>query len=527
MDRDVWYRFMQGAPDRAQEERTAMTATGKFQLVPIDQIHDSPLNPRRHLDSARTQELVESMRQHGVIDPLILRPINGQYEIASGHRRRAAAAIVGLQDLPALVRPLTDAELLDIIMVEAVQQESFHPLDEAEGFRRMQKLDPLMTPAAIAARIGKSARYVCDRLTLDKLIVAAKKAFESDALTAAHAIEIARLTPEDQIKALDLAFQTVWNVDGKGHDAKDLIGLHALKAEIARNCKLNLADESTQAELPQLAEAMTVALDAGGPLLEVSSGNKADCPKGVKAQGAWREVGKRDRCDFARPAVVVHGQARRGEVLQVCATRTCKTHFPPKPKPAARAKRQESWQKENAERKAKAEAWGKLRPHAARAVVVATKGWKITERLLDAVIERLASYGVAARIRKAIGPITLRNFGQAVALAQLFNDEYSREAFARTAKTLGVKVNLIAIAKDLKLDEPKVQTSATDEKGKAKPAKLTEGKFGPDPSFGAPPLPADRANPPVVTAGPVPKARARAVSRVKVKGKAKRTRGHK
>jgi ParB/RepB/Spo0J family partition protein len=499
---DAWRHFVQAVLEGTQEEERLMTATPKYQLVPIDQIHDSPLNPRRHVDPARTQELVESIKQHGVIDPLILRPVNGQYEIASGHRRRAAAALVGLQDLPAIIRPLTDAELLDIVMTENVQQETLHPLDEAEGFRRMQQLDPLMTPAAIGTRIGKSVRYVYDRLTLAKLIPTAKKAFESDALTAAHAIEIARLTPEDQVQALAAAFQTVWNADGQGHEAKDLISLRALKREIAEHCRLNPLDESTQAELPQLAEAMMVALDAGGPLLEVSTGNKADCPKGIKAQGAWREVGKRDHCDFARPAVIVHGVARRGEVLDVCATRKCKKHFPPKPKPEAKTKQapKYDWKAESEKRKTAQERWDKIRPLALRQLAEKTAKLKVTNELLEQIIAHRAPYGRMNELRKLLGaPVTLRTFAQAWAIADALDRSFTEESFKPFARVY--HIHLPAIAKELNLDEAKTQTPAKSEKAEAKPQKVREGKFG--------------------------EARARAVSRLKTKGKAKKTRGHK
>ncbi len=228
----------------------------EFQDIPILQIVESRTNPRRHFDQENMDELISSIKEHGILTPLFLRPINrfciepgrvnGQsgfwfvhdrdelakgeqaykdvlpmdpfktraeaeancptYEIVAGARRFRAAKAVGLTEITGRVREMTDEQALELQVVENLQRADVHPLDEALGYRAlMDKAGHDV--AAIAAKVGKSESYVYQRLKLSELIEEAQQAFFAERITAGHAILIARLQPADQEKALEACFE--------------------------------------------------------------------------------------------------------------------------------------------------------------------------------------------------------------------------------------------------------------------------------------------------------------------------------
>mgnify|MGYP001594862614 FL=1 len=109
--------------------------------LPIECLRPSPLNPRRRLDPQAMKELTDSVRAHGILQPLLVRPVDGgkKFEVVFGHRRLAAAKTAKLEDVPCAVRQLTDQEALEIGLIENLQREDVHPLDEADGYRKLMK----------------------------------------------------------------------------------------------------------------------------------------------------------------------------------------------------------------------------------------------------------------------------------------------------------------------------------------------------------------------------------------------------
>src|SRR5262245_49142916 len=196
---------------------TAMPVTEKlgFRDLPIAALFASPHNPRRHHYEAADADLVESVRQVGILEPLIARPLtdwdadepeDARYEVVAGHRRLQAAKIAGLVTVPAIVRTLSDAEALEIAVIENNQRKDVHPLDEAEAFQELLNRGAY-TAVSLAQKLGRPARYVTDRLRLLSLIPAATKVFERDEISLGHALALARLTDEQQQGALDACFE--------------------------------------------------------------------------------------------------------------------------------------------------------------------------------------------------------------------------------------------------------------------------------------------------------------------------------
>lgn len=169
--------------------------------IPLSALVESPHNPRKRFNEHKLAELTESVRDKGVITPLLVRPVpgaaEGMYEIAAGHRRYRAASRAGLPAVPAMVQELTEAEFLEILTIENLQREDVHEMEEGEGFAELINRTGY-TVGLIAAKLSKSISYIQQRLKLLDLTAQLKTEFSGGHFTFSHALQIARLTPEAQ-----------------------------------------------------------------------------------------------------------------------------------------------------------------------------------------------------------------------------------------------------------------------------------------------------------------------------------------
>jgi ParB family transcriptional regulator, chromosome partitioning protein len=156
--------------------------------LPIEAIKANPHQPRRRFDDADIEDLAGSIREKGVLQPILVRPAvhAGQYEIVAGERRWRAATRSGARTIPALVRSLSDAEVLEIAIVENVQRVDLSPIEEAEGYRAL--MDRFgRTQADVAQVVGKSRVHVANSLRLLQLPEPVKDMVREGRLTAGHA----------------------------------------------------------------------------------------------------------------------------------------------------------------------------------------------------------------------------------------------------------------------------------------------------------------------------------------------------
>jgi ParB/RepB/Spo0J family partition protein len=177
---------------------------GHFEnALPIDTIRESKSNPRREFDPGALDELAQSIRTKGLLQPIVVRP-NGVrgYELVCGARRLRAAKLAGLEAVPASVRVLTDQEVLEIQVIENLQRRDLHALEEARGYQQLLATKGYDV-ARIAARVGRSVKYVYDRMKLLQLVPDAQQLFLEGKFTAGHAVLLARLKPGDQERAID------------------------------------------------------------------------------------------------------------------------------------------------------------------------------------------------------------------------------------------------------------------------------------------------------------------------------------
>jgi len=156
--------------------------------LPTGAINANPHQPRRHFDETELEELTQSIRERGVLQPILVRPAvyAGQYEIVAGERRWRAAQRSGLPLIPAIVRSLSDAEVLEIAIVENVQRADLSAIEEAEGYRSL--IDRFgRTQQQVAETIGKSRVHVANALRLLQLPDGVQAMIRDGRLTAGHA----------------------------------------------------------------------------------------------------------------------------------------------------------------------------------------------------------------------------------------------------------------------------------------------------------------------------------------------------
>ena len=168
----------------------------EVQVVAIDKIDKSKTNPRQFFDPAAMKDLTESIASRGIEDPLKLRPKGDRYELVDGERRLLAAKAAGAKEVPAIVRPYTDEEAVEVQLISFTQRVDIHPLDEAEANAQLQAKHFVIEE--IAKKVGKERSYIAKRLQLVTLIEPAKKAFRENRIFLGHAILIARLQSKDQ-----------------------------------------------------------------------------------------------------------------------------------------------------------------------------------------------------------------------------------------------------------------------------------------------------------------------------------------
>jgi ParB/RepB/Spo0J family partition protein len=166
--------------------------------IHLGHIKPSKTNPRKHFDKNALGQLSESIKKQGMLSPILVRKLSsGDYEIVAGERRYRAAKLAGLKEIPAIVRDLTDTEALEVQVVENLQREDVHPLEEAEGYEQLIRRSGYKTADDIAAKIGKSRSYVYSRMNLCALLPECRKMFYEGKLSASTALLIARM-PADQ-----------------------------------------------------------------------------------------------------------------------------------------------------------------------------------------------------------------------------------------------------------------------------------------------------------------------------------------
>ena len=153
---------------RVATPQPVIEAGERVQPVPLKEITASPFQPRTNFRGEKLQELVESIREHGIIQPLIVRKRADKYELVAGERRWRAAEIVGLTEAPVIIREASDQEVLELALIENIQREDLNPIEEAMAYHRLAKEFGLRQED-IAQKVGKSRAAVANSMRLLEL----------------------------------------------------------------------------------------------------------------------------------------------------------------------------------------------------------------------------------------------------------------------------------------------------------------------------------------------------------------------
>lgn len=184
----------------------------------IDLLQPNPLQPRGLISPDSLQDLVSSIKEHGIIEPLVVAKTPAGYQIIAGERRWRAARVIGLTTVPVVVRETTAKGMLEMALVENVQREDLNPIERAQAFQRL--IEEFGLPLSeIAKRIGKSESYVSNTMRLLALPDAIKDGLISQAITEGHARAIAGLS---DVKLMVGAYKTILTESASVRRAEDL-----------------------------------------------------------------------------------------------------------------------------------------------------------------------------------------------------------------------------------------------------------------------------------------------------------------
>ena len=172
--------------DVSETASTDASQSVSEQQVPIERIHPNPDQPRKRFDSAPLDDLVASIKEKGVLQPLIVRPSSDGYEIVAGERRWRAAQQAQLHSLPVLVRDFSDTEVLEVAIIENIQRADLNPIEEAAGYRQL--MDRFgHTQERMAEALGKSRSHIANLLRLLNLPESIQTYISEGKLSAGHA----------------------------------------------------------------------------------------------------------------------------------------------------------------------------------------------------------------------------------------------------------------------------------------------------------------------------------------------------
>lgn len=208
---DVEVNSARKAPARKPEPKAAApekeeVPEGDLRYIDINDIKPNSSQPRKSFDEDKLEELAESIEQHGLIQPIVLRAAGQGYEIVAGERRWRAARMIGLKELPCIVRELTDEENMLLAIIENMQREDLNPIEEAEGLKQM--IDTYgLTQEQVSRGVGKSRPYITNSLRLLKLPPKLRYMTADGSLSMGHARALAAV--KDEALQIALAERTV------------------------------------------------------------------------------------------------------------------------------------------------------------------------------------------------------------------------------------------------------------------------------------------------------------------------------
>jgi ParB family chromosome partitioning protein len=200
------------SPAKAGDQAVAPVAGEQVIRVPVARVRPSPFQPRKDFSPESLQELAASIKEQGIVQPLIVRPQGGNFELIAGERRWRAAQLAGLAEVPIIVRDADDRAVLEMALIENLQRENLNPIEEAQGYSQLIGQFQL-TQEEASVKVGKSRAVVANSLRLLKLAPELQDYVRQGRISVGHAKVVLGLTaPEDQRVAADRILKKSLNV---------------------------------------------------------------------------------------------------------------------------------------------------------------------------------------------------------------------------------------------------------------------------------------------------------------------------
>lgn len=208
-------------------------SSGGIVEIPLDEIRSNPYQPRVIFDSEALEELANSIKEHGVIQPIIVKKGIKGFELVAGERRTRAAKLAGLKNIPAIIKEFNDVEMMEIALIENIERENLNPIEEAKAYENILKINNI-TQEELAHKFSRSRSYITNMLGLLTLPDMVIKLVESKELSMGHARALSKL--EDPKKIEELAIKIVHD-DLSVRDTEKMINALDLpkKHTISRN----------------------------------------------------------------------------------------------------------------------------------------------------------------------------------------------------------------------------------------------------------------------------------------------------
>ena len=189
-------------------EKEIVETTSKSDIVeiPIKDIRSNPHQPREYFDEEALRELAESIKDHGIIEPIIVKKSIKGYDLVAGERRTKAAGIAGLETIPAIIRDFTDQQMMEIALIENIQREDLSPIEEAQAYKNYIDATGL-TQEEVANKFGKSRSYITNLLGLLSLLKYVQKEVINGTISMSHARVLSKIDDVDMI--LNLAQKVI------------------------------------------------------------------------------------------------------------------------------------------------------------------------------------------------------------------------------------------------------------------------------------------------------------------------------
>lgn len=336
-----------------------------FLELKLSDISESETNPRGEIDDKKLEDLVSSIKEKGVLVPIIVRIVPEGHEIVAGHRRFRAAKLAGLETIPAEVKIMTDDEAREVQIIENLQREDVHPIDEGLSYRQLAEGSGYSV-ATIALRVGKSETYVRQRLFLTNLSPRAAVIYREGKVKSTrkwgihgfvkvhdgHMVMLAKLSHADQDKVISECIaeegesisisklkeyidENIYDILSNQPWLTDKLALEAVGP--CKECKpdtLTLFGEikdgsctDTKCWKRKMDKYVEYKIQKNDIHLKVSKLYGSADSKDVISRSDYEMVGKKNKCEFSEKAIVSQGPDM-GTLVEICRNSKCKVHHP-------------------------------------------------------------------------------------------------------------------------------------------------------------------------------------------------------